>query len=107
MIRIELPYTDDYYDKDPQTAKEFLPKLKQKYPIEYREAVSHLREFYNKTAPNYDFRDMITSKDLIEEIDDLLEDEYIVNYYVQDTCGTDKGEQSLILENGYLFKWEA
>lgn len=100
MIEIELKNPTDFYKHKTFSSKEFIKQLKNKYPTEYQKALSELDNF------NIDFKKMLTYEDIIEEIDDIIEYECIINYYVTDTCGTDRGIQYMVIENGYTFKEE-
>lgn len=104
MIEIELKNPTDFYKHKTFSSKEFIKQLKNKYPTEYQKALSELDEYTNTF--NIDFKKMLTYEDIIEEIDDIIEDECIINYYVTDTCGTDRGIQHMVIENGYTFKEE-
>lgn len=104
MIEIQLRTPEEFWELNTKTPEEFAAQLQEKYPVEYKEVLNNLHEFHEKMYPNYKFEDMIDEEDLIEEIDDFLNEDTIINYYVKDTCGTDRGDQILTLENGYAFK---
>lgn len=53
---------------------------------------SQLVQFFNI----YDY------SELIEWIDDYIDDEVLVNYFVKDCCGTDLGVWEMVVLNGYV-----
>ena len=104
MIEIELQNTDEFYDLDLPSNKQIFLRLKKEYPSEVRDAIRHIKEMHGFTgAKYYNIFDVVSMSELIEEIDDEIDEEILINYSVKDSCGTDRGTQYLILENGYQF----
>lgn len=79
------------------------------YPDESAEALGDfvsIEEDLNGLSLNYlkFFFEIYDYGDLVEWIDDYIDEEVLVNYYVRDVCQTDVGVCDLIVSNGYMLK---
>lgn len=95
---------EDFENLNLKENTKILKDLKEKYPEEFQETYDYLVEVYEEICNSKitcDLFNLVSVESFIEEMDDFIEEEILVNYYVKDFCPTDKGTYSVVLYNGY------
>lgn len=105
---IEKQITETEFDNTHiSTPTETLKILKNKYPKEYQQTITELKEFCkNISEPIQEYTEqdiyiIFGAIDIIEYMDELIKEEILINYYSQDNCGTDKGIWEMTTRYGY------
>lgn len=104
MIEIELETPEEFYDLNLESDDQILCKLKEDYPETYDETICEIKNLHALIGVKCsNIYDLVSESELIDAIDDNISEEILLNYFVKDSCGTDKGTQYMTLENGYRF----
>lgn len=102
MIEIQLQTPEEFWDLNLPSNEEILSQLQETYPQEIEYAIEFITELHAEIGTKTDnIFDLVSIAQLIEEVDSFLEDEILINYYVVDSFGSDKGTGYITLENGY------
>ena len=109
MEYVELKTDDEFYDLGLKEDEDIFNELVERFPEESAEALSDFVEFQEEVGNLSDrylkfFFEIFDYDELIEWIDDFLDDEFLVNYYVKDGVVTDRGVWESVLYNGYMLK---
>ncbi len=105
MKRIELKDMDNVLNVKQDW--EILQFLLCNYPNESAEALGDFVEMEKELNLLSDdklvyFFELYDCELLIDWIDEYIDDEILVNYYVKDSCGTDRGVWEMVVESAYL-----
>lgn len=104
MIEIELNDYDEYDKLDLPGLGVIFSKLEKQYPKIVADTITEIKERCDIEGIKYNsIFDIVTWAELIEYIDENIEEEILINYYVRDSCGTQKGTDYYVIANGYQF----
>ena len=104
MIEIELKTYDEFERLNLPSAGTIVAKLEKQYPEIVKQTIQYIKEMHDEIGVKYNnIFDLVTWSELIEYIDENIPKEILINYYVRDTCGTDRGTQYFLMANGYQF----
>lgn len=107
MIEIELQSFEEFQKLNLPGAGTIVAQLEKKYPKIVSDTITDIKEHCDVENIKYDnIFDIVTWAELIEYIDENIDEEILVNYYVRDSCGTEKGTHYFLVANGYQFKSE-
>lgn len=92
-------------------AKDILKILQHKYLKEYQQTIDSLIGYCQdmdildgmepKKYSVEDIHKIFEAESIIEYLDEFIEEEVLINYFVTDSVGTDKGIWNMVIENGY------
>lgn len=107
MLYCELKSEDDFYRLGLKLDEEIFNYLVENYSDESAEALGDFVEIQKEVDCLSDdslklFFEIYDFGELIEWIDDYIDDEILVNYFVKDYCQTDLGVWEMVAENGYM-----
>ena len=104
MIEIELPNYDEYDKLELPPLGVVFAALKKYYPQIVEDTITEIKERCDLGGIKYNsIFDIVSWAELIEYIDENIPEEILINYYVKDSCGTDRGTQYYLVANGYQF----
>lgn len=107
MLYKELKSEEDFYKLNLRNDVDVFNYLVENYGDESAEALNDFVEIEMELGCFSDddlklFFEIYEYGELIEWIDDYIDDEVLVNYFVKDYCLTDLGVWDMVVENGYL-----
>lgn len=104
MIEIELHDYDEFEKLNLPSAGTIFYKLEKQYPKIVADTITYIKEMHDEIGVKYNnIFDLVTWAELIEYIEENIPEDILVNYYIKDSCATDRGTNYFLMANGYQF----
>ena len=104
MIEIELKTFEEFERLNLPGVGTIFAQLEKRYPEIVEATITDIKERCDVENIRYNsIFDIVTWAELIEYVDENIPDEILINYFVRDGCGTEKGMHYFLVANGYQF----
>ncbi len=104
MIEIELKSFEEFERLNLPGVGTIFAQLEKRYPKIVEDTITEIKERCDEENIRYNsIFDIVSWAELLEYVDENIPEEILINYYVRDSCGTDRGTQYFLVANGYQF----
>jgi len=104
MIEIELKSFEEFERLNLPGVGTIFAQLEKRYPKIVEDTITEIKERCDEENIRYNsIFDIVSWAELVEYVDENIPEEILINYYVRDSCGTDRGTQYFLVANGYQF----
>lgn len=104
MIEIELKSFEEFERLNLPGVGTIFSQLEKRYPKIVEDTITEIKERCDMENIRYNsIFDIVSWAELVEYVDENIPEEILINYYVRDSCGTDRGTQYFLVANGYQF----
>lgn len=104
MIEVELESFEEFERLNLPGVGTIFAQLEKSYPKIVEDTITEIKERCNMENIRYNsIFDIVSWAELVEYVDENIPEEILINYYVRDSCGTDRGTQYFLVANGYQF----
>ena len=104
MIEIELKSFEEFERLNLPGVGTIFAQLEKRYPKIVEDTITEIKERCDMENIRYNsIFDIVSWAELVEYVDENIPEEILINYYVRDSCGTDRGTQYFLVANGYQF----
>ncbi|WP_406534925.1 hypothetical protein [Methanobrevibacter sp.] len=104
MIEIELKSFEEFERLNLPGVGTIFAQLEKRYPKIVEDTITEIKERCDMENIGYNsIFDIVSWAELVEYVDENIPEEILINYYVRDSCGTDRGTQYFLVANGYQF----
>lgn len=104
MIEVELKSFEEFERLNLPGVGTIFAQLEKRYPKIVEDTITEIKERCDVENIKYNsIFDIVSWAELVEYVDENIPEEILINFYVRDSCGTDRGTQYFLVANGYQF----
>ena len=104
MIEVELKSFEEFEKLNLPGVGTIFAQLEKRYPKIVEDTITEIKERCDAENIKYNsIFDIFSWAELVEYVDENIPEEILINFYVRDSCGTDRGTQYFLVANGYQF----